>query len=331
VLASLGAIAIISAVVVNYSDVSQSRYDLAELYGKTIVDPVDPNAILVLSGDDPNALTGYLQRVRGERTDVLLVTASFLRSDWYHDALLRRHGFLRRPNLDEFPQAEPRDGAVGAFLKANVESGRPMFTDRPLAPDLLPPGWTLVPAGVLWKLVPATGAIPIDPKYWKFPIEPEQVVPRVRRERGQSVVYAADDVVVKPQAYERRLVALLLQARLHLAMARNERRELEAAGRLLETIVAVDPEYRQNPNLAHVLGAWYYSQGQADRAEPLLRRSSEAGSRPEWRATDFGHLGLMARKKGNDAEAQRLFREAMSVPGLSEAARAELERQLRSP
>jgi len=114
-------------------------------------------------------------------------------------------------------------------------------------------------------------------------------------------------------------------------MARNERRELEPAGRLLESIIAVDPEYRQNPSLAHVLGAWYYSQGQADRAEPFLRRSSEAGLRPEWRATDFGYLGLIARKKGNDAEAQRLIREALSVPGLSDAARAELERQLRSP
>lgn len=331
VLAALGAISVVWAAVANYPDVSQRRYELAELFGKTILGPVDPDAILVLSGDDPNALSGYLQRVRGERTDVVLVTTSFLRSDWYHEALLRRHSFLRRPNPDEFPQADPRDGSVGAFLKANVGSGRPMFTDRPLPPELLPAHLMLVPAGVLWKLVPAAGTIPIDAKYWKFPIEPEQVATRLRRERGQSVVYAPEGVIVKPQAYERRLVQLLLQARLILAMARYERREGEAAARLLESIVAIDADFRQNPNVAHVLGAWYYAQGQADRAEPLLRRSAEAGLRPEWRATDFTYLGLLARKKGQEPEAQQLFRQALAVPGLSDAHRAELERQLRSP
>lgn len=331
VLAILGVLAAGGAVAVNFSDVSQRRYELAELYGRTILSPVDPDAIVVLSGDDPNALSGYLQRVRGERTDVVLVTASFLRSDWYYESLLRRHPFLRRPGLENAPGADAKEASVGAFVRANADLGRPLLTDRPLPPDLLPPNRTLAPAGVLWKLIPATGAIPIDPKYWRFPIEPEQVISRIRRERGQSVLDTPSGIVVKPQAYERRLLAMLLQARVNLAMARNERRELDAAGRLLESVVAVDADYRQNPNVAHVLGAWYYAQGQADRAEPFLRRSAEAGYRPDWRAMDLAYLGLLARKKGREAEARQLFGAAVSVPGLSEAQRADLERQLRSP
>jgi len=315
------------AVAVNFSDVSQRRYDLAELYGRTILEPVDLNAVLVLSGDDPNALTGYLQRVRGARPDVVLVTASFLRQGWYEEDLARRHPFLRRAEYG----AEARDATVAAFLNANVGAGRPLFADRPVPPALLPPDRTFVPAGVLWKLVPVSSSVEIDPKYWRFPIEPEQVLPRVRRERGQSVTYTADDVVVKPQAYERRLLALLLQARLTLAMARVERREIEPAARLLESIVAVDGEYLRSPSVAHVLGTWSYVQGQFDRAEPLLRRASESDLRPDWKAADLGYLGLIARKRGDEPAAQRLFREALAVPGLTEGQRAALERQLRSP
>jgi hypothetical protein len=331
VLAILGVAAAGWSIAVNYSDLSQRRYELAELYGRTILSPVDADAIVVLSGDDPNALSGYLQRVKGERSDVVLVTASFLRSDWYYESLLRRHPFLRKPVLEAAPGRDAKEASVGAFLRANADLGRPMLTDRPLPPDLLPSNRTLAPAGVLWKLIPDTGAIPIDPKYWKFPVEPEQVVPRIRRERGQSVTDTPDGVVVKPQAYERRLLSMLLLARFNLAMARNERREIEAAGRLLESVVAIDPDYRENPNVAHVLGSWYLAQGQTERAQPFLRRSAEAGYRPDWRATDLSYLGLIARKKGDAAEAQRLFRAAMSVPGLSDAQRADLERQLRSP
>lgn len=329
------------ALAANFSDVSQRRYDLAEQFGRTILQPLDPGAVVVLSGDDPNALAGYLQRVRGERTDVALITASFLcsrattGSDWYDDAVVRRHPILRKPDYasmaGRFPQADLIDVAVAAFLNENADAGVPLFTDRLISPAMLRTDRALVPAGVLWKVVPVAQAKAIEERYWSFPIQPEEVRSRLRRERGQTVAYTAEGVVVKPQAYEWRLIFLLIRARLSLASARFERKEYEAAARLLESVAALSEESRKNPQLLHLLGNSYYAMGQFDRAEPLLRRATESGLRPEWRATDLFYRGMIARKRGDPAAAQRLFQDALAVPGLGEANRAELERQIRSP
>jgi tetratricopeptide (TPR) repeat protein len=135
--------------------------------------------------------------------------------------------------------------------------------------------------------------------------------------------------VVKPQAYERRLISLLLRARLSLATIRFERREYEAAIGLLRSVSALSED--PNPQLIHLLGSAHYALGQFESAEPLLRSAAETASRPEWRATDLIYLGRIALKRRNEAEAQRLFQQALSVPGLSDAHRAELQRQLRSP
>ncbi|HVE40964.1 MAG TPA: DUF2723 domain-containing protein [Planctomycetota bacterium] len=321
---------------VNWTSVSQRRYDLAELYGYTLLEPVDRDAVLILYGDDANALSGYLQRVRGIRPDVTLVTASFLcyratgGTDWYDDALLRRHPFLVRPDYDatghRFPDADLADVATAAFLNANAGGGRPVFTDRPLPSSMLRPDLMLLPAGALWKLVPRAAAPPLDPRYWVFPIEPEQVRSRIRRERGQSVQRTATDVIVKPASYEQRLIGLLLQARLNLARALAERQQYAAALRLFESVSALDPESGSTPVVVHFSGLCHHALGQDAQALPLLRRSAEAAGRPEWRATALVTLGQIARKQGDEASARKYFGQALAVPGLGEAFRAELEK-----
>jgi hypothetical protein len=339
VVAAAGLLGAAWATGVNFSSVTQRRYDLAELYGRTLLEAVDPDAVLILYGDDANALAEYLQRVRGVRPDVTLVTASFLcnratgGTDWYDDALLRRHPFLVRPDYDatgrRFPDADLVDVATASFLNANAGGGRPVFTDRPVPPSQLRPDLMLLPAGALWKAVPRAAAPPLDPRYWVFPIEPEQVRLRVRRERGQSVLRTARDVIVKPASYEQRLIALLLQARLNLARALAERQQFAAALTLFESVSALDPDSGATPVVVHFSGLCHHALGQDDRAVPLLRRSAESGGRPEWRATALFTLGQIARKKGDEGAARRLFQDALGMPGLGEAFRAELEKLLR--
>jgi tetratricopeptide (TPR) repeat protein len=328
------------AILLNFSYVSQRNYELAEVFGRTILEPVDPGAVVILSGDDANALAEYLQRVRGARPDVALVTASFLcsratgTSDWYDDLLRRRHPFLFKPDYElqarRFPNAELMDAAAAAFLNANAECGRPLFTDRSVSAAMLRPEVMLTPAGTLWKLVPRGPAPAPDIRYWTFPIEPEQVRLKVRRERGQTVQFTPQGVVVKPQGYEWRLISMLLRARLHLALAQVERGQFAHAARLLESIVALDEDYRRNPEVIHFLGICLHALGQDDRAEPLLRQSAELGRRPEWRATALFYRGEIARKKGDEAGAQRLFRDALATPGLGDAYREEMEKRLKS-
>jgi tetratricopeptide (TPR) repeat protein len=337
--AAAGVAGVLWATGVNFSGVTQRRYDLAELYGSTLLEPVDPNAVLVLYGDDANALSGYLQRVRGVRPDVTLVTASYLcyratgGTDWYDDALLRRHSDLVRPDYDavgrRFPGADLVDIATAAFLNANSGGGRPVFTDRSVPTSMLRPDLMLLPAGALWKAVPRAAVPPLDPRYWFFPIEPEQVVPRIRRERAQSVQHTADDVIVKPVSYEQRLIGLLLQARINLARALVERQQFAPALKLFESVVALDPESGGTPVVVYFSGLGYHALGQDERAVPLLRRTAEAGGRPEWRATALFTLGQIARKRGDEAGARKFFQEALATPALSEGFRAELEKLLR--
>ena len=339
--AGAGLVAVAWAGAANFSDVSQRNYTLAELFGRTILEPVDRDAILVLTGDDPNALTGYLQRVKGVRPDVTLVTASFLLSratmgsPWYDDLIRRRHPFLQPPDYEamcrRFPEADLKDAAIAAFLNAQAETGRPLFTDRILSAAMLRPDMILAPAGVLWKLVPRDAVTEVDSKYWKFPIEPEQLRGRLRRERGQNVTYHAGRIEVKPQSYERRLTGLLLQARFNLAMVRMEQNQVPAAVGLLESIVAVDGEYLNHASVAYVLGIWAYMQGQFDRAEPLFRRASESGPRPDWRTKALFYRAMIVRKRGDEPEAQRLLRAALATPGLDDAGRAAIEKELKSP
>src|SRR5439155_18350781 len=132
----------------------------------------------------------------------------------------KRHPELRQPEYavmkKKFPASSVETAATAAFLNANVGGSRPLFTRTRLPQEMIPPDFTFVPAGVLWKLVPRSDA-PIDPSHWKFPVEPEAVVPRYRRARGQRLRYTPEGMALRPERYEERLVMALVRARQHRA------------------------------------------------------------------------------------------------------------------
>jgi hypothetical protein len=326
------------AVVVNYPDLTQRHYRLAEDYGRILIATADQDAIVVLSGDESNGLAAYLQRVKGERPDLILVTSSFLDSedttgsDWYDAALLRRNPTLKRADYaalrERFPRLEIKQTAVAAFVNANAGGPRPILTEVGVRPDLLRPDLQIVPAGVFWKVIPSSGEARIEERYWKFPLEPEDIRPQYRRARGQEVTYAAEGVRVKPQVYEARIAALILRARQRLAMAHFQEQHFAEAARLFESIVRYsDEEFSENPEVLHLLAISTYGAGQFDRAEPYLRRSAQVSVRRENQATALYYLGEIAFLRG-DLEGSRRYREqALQVPGLDPATLRELERR----
>jgi hypothetical protein len=339
VLIAAGAVATAWAIWANHADLAQRDYRLAEFYARSILDPVDDNSVLLLSGDDANGLCSYLQRVGGERSDVALVTSSFLnnqatgRSDWYDEILLQRHPFLKQPDYlglrQRFPQAESGEVAIAAFINANADGGRPIFCVRRPAPELIRRDYQLIPAGVNWKLIPRTADALPDSRYWRFPIEPEQVRSQVRRVRCQNVQYTPQGVVVKPEGNERRLLSMLLLSRFRLALALTERGQFAQAARLCQTVVALDEEFRENPEIVHLLAISLHASGEDAKAEPALRRSVEISVRPQNRATATFYLGEIARKRGDEAGALRYFRDAVATPGLDDATRREIESRLK--
>jgi hypothetical protein len=338
VLAAAGMVAVASSGFLNGAEISQRDYGLAEALGRTLLDAVDRDAVLLLSGDDCNALVSYLQRVRGDRTDVLLVTSNFLDSPggarWYEESLTRRTPALHVPDYESvrgrFPGADRKDVAVAAFLGANLGLGRPLFCERLIPLEMMPRGFTLIPTGVIWKVVPLD-ATTLDPRYWRFPVEPENIPVGSRRARGQKVTTTGGSVEVEPQRYEERLRGLLVMARFHLAMAQVERGQFRKAAALCESIIALDPVYWDNAEIVHLLGISLHAAGEREKAERALRRSSEISPSARNRATARFYLGQIAKARGDAAEAARWFEAALSVPGLDAATRREIESRMKTP
>jgi hypothetical protein len=331
--------AVILSVILNRPDLDQRSYELAEMYGRVHLETVDPDALVVLAGDDANALSSYLQRVKGLRSDVILVTGSFLSADhasrpgWYDEVLRRRHPFLRDPDYaglrERFPQVESKDLAAAAFINANADAGHAIFSERLIPMQLLRPDLQWAPAGVYWKVIAPGQEAALNPKYWKFPIEPEIVRHLYRRRRGQLVKEAEGRVTVSPEAYERRLLLLLAMARYQLALAMTERGDPAQAAKLVGSILALgDDELQANPDVQHLLGISLVASNQTERAVPPLQWSMEHGTKPRSRATAAYYLGEIARRKGDEASAMKFFAQALATPGLDDVTRRNIESRM---
>ena len=325
--AAAAAAALLWAVRANRQDLDQRNYQFAGYYGRVLLDNLDPDAILILNGDDSLAISGYFQRVKGVRPDVTIVAQPFLglsfvsERDWYDQRLLRNRPFLRMPDYAgaraRFPGIRPLAAHLAAFLQANGGRGRPVFTQATLPPSLLPSRTALVPAGVLWKLVPA-GEQNLDLKYWNFPVEPEDIQGRVGRSRGLRLVRIGDRLVASPEPYEDRLLDLLLKGRMALGDVYVLTGRYSEAVRLLESVRGMDPDYDNHPALLYSLGQAYRGLRNDRAAEPLLRRALHLGLAAGSRGWAFYYLGEICEKEGKTTEAEAMYVEA-SVAGKGDA------------
>jgi hypothetical protein len=329
--------ALLWSLIANFGDLSQRRYTLAETMGHVQLDSADPGAVIYLYSDDTLSTSLYLQRVKGVRPDVVIVASPFLGPDadggpgWYDRLLLRHHPELRPPDYAGIADRAARSGrleaCIAAFANANASTERPQFFERPPGPDLLRPDWTLIPAGQLLKMTPR-GEQRIDPKYWKTPVEPESLPGAYRRERGQYVATQPGGVLLRPEAYERRLLRELLRARKNLADWRalsGTREGLERSAELYESILALDPWMKEDPGAVVPLGRAYYGLRRFDRAEPLLRSALDLPLPPRIRGHLFVLLMEICDAGKRPEEAARWKASALAVPELSEDLRRQLQ------
>jgi tetratricopeptide (TPR) repeat protein len=335
VIAGAAGASLVWAVIANHGHLNQRRYELADIYGKVHLQHVDPNAIVILNSDDSLSICGYLQQVRGERPDVVLVTLPFLGlslvspRNWYDQNLLSRYPFLRMPDYAgmrrRFPEARPLAAHEAAFLHANADGGRPIFMEAAPPAALLPEGYEAIPAGVLWKLV-LRGRESVQPTYWDFPIEPDNI--QLRRERGVAFSKSDGHFTVHAEAYETRLITLLLRARYMLGDW-NLKHERPAEGLpLLESVRALDPRLNGQGEFLFSLGKAYHSLGQDQRAEPLLRKALTLDAKQAWNGWAFYYLGEIV-EKANPRAAKREYEAASAVAGGDAALKAAVEKKLR--
>ena len=317
--------AILWAAIANGPDLSQRSYVLAETYAHLHLQNLEPRSILVAHTDDVLATCWYLQFVKGQRQDVLVVNAADLGSRWYEETLRRRHPEIR-PSVDS--PGLSTDDRIAAFLTANARGDRPLYTLYAIPAERLPAGLVLSPRGPVMKLVPSSEDR-LDPTSWQFPLEAEQVPALYRRKRGLSAAYANGVFTVDFEPYERRLLKALLKSRIFLADWHFRRGGTEAAARLYESILPLDPDSHRNERLLHSLGLSYLSLGKDDKAVVALQACAEIALNPWTKASSLLGVGDVARKRGNAEKARALYQDAARIPGLTPEQRREVDRRLK--
>lgn len=321
----------------NRVDLDQRRYDMAALYGQVLMEKVDRDAILVLNGDDSLAICGYFQRVRDVRSDLTIVAQPFLGQsfvssrDWYDAKILREHPFLRMPDYPgmraRHPGYRPIATHLAAFVHANAGVGRPIFMQSPLAAALLPRGYVLIPAGVLWKLVPE-GKVTVNLDDWKYPLAPQDVQGRMGRERGLMLRRVENGLIAQAESYEQRLLDLLLKGRHSLGDVYLKAGRTQEAITVLEEVRLMDQNYDAVPAFMCSLGDAYHRLGNDKLAEVYLVQALKLGLAGPPRGWALYWMGEIREQSGRSKDALALYTEAADSAAGEAPLEAKLARKL---
>ena len=124
----------------NYKMIKKSGNDLFDFYGRTILESLPKDSLLIVGGDN-TYIFWYLQVVNRLRPDVAVINYSMMQSDWYVDELRMRH-----PNIN-FPFASVNLGEkLDIFYEENSKSHTIYFA--PLddqSRTSIPPSYNLIP------------------------------------------------------------------------------------------------------------------------------------------------------------------------------------------
>lgn len=301
--AALGAAGLIWAAAANHADLNVRHYDLPESMGHLYLDPLDEGALLVVRSDNVYATTLFLQRIRGLRPDVAIVSISEVQDERGMSRLIARHPYLRRPE----PALGGRNEQLAAFARANgAIQGHPLFFEVPPPAALLPSDVVLTPAGPMQRLVPKAGEPALDLRFWKEPVTAEQVSEIRRRERAQFNEYLPDGVRVRPETFEHRFLRDLLRGRKHLAdrLARAGTADgFRRSAEIYESILKLDPWARDEIGAVYPLAGAYFGAKRYDLAEPWLKRALGLDPPPDVTDQLFEFLAVLCREQNRPEEA----------------------------
>lgn len=131
-LISAGIVVVLAiSVLTNYRKVDQSHNHIGRFYAEDLFATVDPDTILLVSGDGLALPLLYLNIVENVRPDVTLIVAPMLPGDWYVRQLRRRDPRLNIP----FDYYDGGQNNLKALVEANP--GRPIAIVGPPLDDSL--------------------------------------------------------------------------------------------------------------------------------------------------------------------------------------------------
>jgi tetratricopeptide (TPR) repeat protein len=176
--------------------------------------------------------------------------------------------------------------------------------------------------GALYRYVPANETPVDDPRYWREPMAPEDVIRAFRRERGQFVEPKAGGIRVRPEPYEKRLLRLILLIRRNQALIRTREGNLAEAERLYDSVLALDPWMRDDGTILMPLAVVKAGLQKYDRAEELFKTALTCELEPKRRAEASYFLSALCAGRPEGAEWKA---KALASPDLAPELRAKLE------
>jgi hypothetical protein len=179
-----------------------------------------------------------------------------------------------------------------------------------------------VPWGGLFRHSELPSPAADDPKAWKEPAAPEDVISAFRRERGQYVEFRTDGIRVRPEPYEKRLLRLILLIRRNHALVLARSGRLAEAQRLYESILTLDPSMRENGDLLMTVAVVEVGLQKASRAEELFKSALTKDLEPGKRAEAYYFLAALC---GGRPEGAEWKAKALASPDLAPILRAKLE------
>jgi hypothetical protein len=105
------------------ADRSDAAIPLAERLGTGLLQSSPPNAVLLVAGDNDTYPLWYVQRVRGHRRDVTVVTLPLLPASWYRAELARRHGLVAGSAVASW---RGQGETIASVANRALEQGRPL-------------------------------------------------------------------------------------------------------------------------------------------------------------------------------------------------------------
>lgn len=316
-------------ILANYADLNFRRYDLAETYGRLLLLNLEKGAMLVVDTDDSAVLPMYLQRVKGERTDVKLVHGEFVGLSWYDRRLERDYGVKPADLPAIADRVNPQQIAVTAVANANVAPGRPLYSERPPDPAGLRPGLASVAAGVLWKTCVEAEAQP-DPRHWNLPVDPFAVARERRRARGILMRHTPAGMVARFEPYEDRLVAILVQAKLRATEPLIERNPAAALA-VFEKAAAIDPTLELDATFQYNFGLTLYLSDRPGPAKEAFEKVLGLEPRPARATLSHFYLAEIARGQRRAEDMQRHYRRALEINGAEPVMMKKIAERARQP
>ncbi|HVR87345.1 MAG TPA: DUF2723 domain-containing protein [Planctomycetota bacterium] len=234
--------------------------------------------------------------------DAVFVTAS---DDVYGSVLYLRSIRGQRPDVSVY----------SPFVRLPFDGGKyaSVYFEKPPSPE---DSKTLRREGPLFHRGEGS------PGSWTEPLPAEVLPSTFRRSRGQFVERTATEVLVRPEPYEMRLLRVLLLARKHKADALAKKGELDEAARLYESILALDPNMKDEPTVLFPLAILEVGMKRFKSAEARFKQALSAGLEGEPRARAYFFLSALG---GNRPEAAEWKAKALASPDLVPELRAKLE------